>query len=75
MHYIRVPEKQAEKLKKLLNQKMLLDKQGRIKHSPSYVYFPVIVSNSNIKKLAMRHGATIESGKSSTTGKKGPQKL
>lgn len=60
MQYIRVNESNAEKTKRKLLHSALFDAQRRVKHSPSYVYFPILsISRNRIKKLLEGSGAEL----------------
>jgi tRNA (guanine37-N1)-methyltransferase len=67
MFYVRVKKPDAERLKRLLVRKSLLNSEGRIKHSISYVYFPLVNEDEKIKKLIHRAGAEL-------VGRKGKEK-
>lgn len=51
MLYLKVGENNAEKVKRKLLDSMLFDKQRKVDHSSSYVFFPVYNSKPRIKKV------------------------
>jgi tRNA (guanine37-N1)-methyltransferase len=53
MKYIKTSAKNAEKVKRNLVRQNLLDKRRKVKYSKSYVYFPIVISNSTNKKVGI----------------------
>jgi tRNA (guanine37-N1)-methyltransferase len=71
MFYARVKKTHAERLRRLLARKSLLNGEGRIKHSISYVYFPVVNEDEKIKKLIHAAGAELVGRKGREIKKRG----
>ncbi|MCW6159628.1 MAG: class I SAM-dependent methyltransferase family protein [Candidatus Micrarchaeales archaeon] len=68
MQYVRVNESSAEKIKRKLLRSALFDSNRSVKHSPSYVYFPILsISRNRIKKLLEGSGASLVEGKPERT--------
>ncbi|MCL5429880.1 MAG: class I SAM-dependent methyltransferase family protein [Candidatus Marsarchaeota archaeon] len=51
MPYLKVSLSRAESARKKLMDNNLLDRQSEAKHSDSYVYFPISISNAKVNKL------------------------
>lgn len=56
MDYIKAKTKDAENVKRKILRRGILDKSRPVKHSKSYVYFPVVIGNSRNKKVGVRQG-------------------
>ena len=75
MQYIRVNESNAEKVKRKLVRSKLFDGQRTVKHSPSYVYFPILsISRNRIKKLLEGSGGELVDEKAGPSRKEGERK-
>ncbi|MEM3227926.1 MAG: class I SAM-dependent methyltransferase family protein [Candidatus Micrarchaeaceae archaeon] len=62
--FVRVRKEAAEKVRKLLMRNNVIDGQRYVKHSPSYVLFPVIgIESERIKKLLKGAGAEVVKAK------------
>jgi tRNA (guanine37-N1)-methyltransferase len=58
--FVKVIPRNAEKMKKLLLRKGIMDKQRNVEHSGSYVLFPVVdIASERIIKLIKRGGGAI----------------
>ena len=57
MIYAKAPTRNAEQVKQALARLKLLDTHRYVQHSPSYVYFPVNISDAKVKKLIESCGA------------------
>jgi tRNA (guanine37-N1)-methyltransferase len=59
MDYIRAKTKNAENVKRKIIRRGILDRSAPVKHSKSYVYFPVVIGRSRNKKVGVRRGYDI----------------
>ena len=56
MWYAKIPERDAEKARRLLSALCVFDRSRETVHSRSYVYFPVIDTDAKAKKLISKSG-------------------
>ncbi|MGC8687679.1 MAG: class I SAM-dependent methyltransferase [Candidatus Micrarchaeia archaeon] len=62
MKYIKINEKNAEKLKRMLKEANLLDNSSSARYNKGYVYFPVSASAVNLKESFKKINAAIGKG-------------
>jgi len=59
MEYAKVNVHDAERARTLISQLGLFDRSRSVKHSPSYVYFPISISTARAKKLIAKRWVEI----------------
>ncbi len=75
MKYVKVERAKAEKARRLLVNSMLFDSSAKVKHSRSYVFFPITITHAKDIKLIGKLGALVNVGKGGGTAGKGAETI